>query len=65
VDATGAGDGFRAGFYAGLYRGMSVEESIITATAVSSFVVEKIGALSNIPTWDAVMERADRLLSKV
>lgn len=65
VDATGAGDAFRAGFYAGQYRGMTIEESLITATATSSFVVEKIGALTNIPTWDDVMERADRLLSKV
>ena len=65
VDATGAGDSFRAGFYAGLYRGMSVEESIITAAATSSFIVESVGALTNVPTWDMVMERADPLLSKV
>ena len=25
----------------------------------------EVGALSNIPTWDMVMERADPLLSKV
>ena len=65
VDATGAGDSFRAGFYAGQYHKMSIEESIITAAATSSFVVEEVGALSNIPTWDMVMERADPLLSKV
>jgi sugar/nucleoside kinase (ribokinase family) len=65
VDATGAGDGFRAGFYAGLFRGMSIEQSVVVATAVSSFVVEAVGALSNIPTWDAVMERADKALLKV
>ena len=65
VDATGAGDSFRAGFYAGQYYGLSLEESIITAAATSSFVVEEVGALSNIPTWDMVMERADPFLSKV
>ena len=65
VDATGAGDSFRAGFYAGQYHGLSLEESIITATATASFVVEEVGALSNIPTWDMVMERADPLLTKV
>ena len=65
VDATGAGDSFRAGFYAGQYHGLSIEESIITAAATSSFIVEEVGALSNIPTWDMVMERADPLLSKV
>lgn len=65
VDATGAGDAFRAGFYAGQYHGLSIEESIVTASAASSFVVEAVGALSNIPTWNQVMERADRVLSKV
>lgn len=65
VDATGAGDSFRAGFYAGQYHGLSIKESIITAAATSSFVVEEVGALSNIPTWDMVMERADPFLSKV
>ena len=65
VDATGAGDSFRAGFYAGQYYGRSLEESIITAAATSSFVVEEVGALSNIPTWDMVMERADPFRSKV
>ena len=65
VDATGAGDSFRGGFYAGQYHGLSIEESIITATATSSFVVEKVGTLTNIPTWDMVMERADKALTKV
>ncbi len=65
VDATGAGDSFRAGFYAGQYRGLSIEESIITGAATASFIVEKVGALTNIPTWDQVMERADRVLLKV
>ena len=65
VDATGAGDSFRAGFYAGLYHNYSVEESIIIAAATSSFIVEAVGALTNIPTWDMVMERADPFFSKV
>jgi nucleoside kinase len=65
VDATGAGDSFRAGFYAGQYRGMSIEESVIIAATVSSFIVEKTGTLTNTPTWDAVMERADPYLSEL
>lgn len=65
VDATGAGDSFRAGFYAGQYHGLSIEQSIITAAATSSFIVEDVGTLTNAPTWDMVMERADRLLTKV
>ena len=65
VDATGAGDSFRGGFYAGQYHGLSIEQSIITAAATSSFVVEKVGTLTNLPTWDMVMERADKALSRL
>ncbi|MDR0888192.1 MAG: PfkB family carbohydrate kinase [Candidatus Methanoplasma sp.] len=57
-DATGAGDAYRAGFYAGLYNKYSVNESLVLASTVSSFVVEKVGALTNIPTWDSVLKRA-------
>ncbi|MGI6471899.1 MAG: carbohydrate kinase family protein [Candidatus Methanomethylophilaceae archaeon] len=64
VDATGAGDSYRAGFYAGLYRGMSQEESLIIASSVASFTVEKSGALSNIPTWEQAYERAKEHLPK-
>jgi sugar/nucleoside kinase (ribokinase family) len=64
ADATGAGDAYRAGFYAGKYNGHSDEDSLIIGAATASFVVEEIGALTNIPTWDAVMERADRYLRR-
>jgi len=62
VDATGAGDAFRAGFYCGLYKGYDVHESLILASATSSFVVEKVGALTNTPRWEEVLERADKYL---
>lgn len=65
VDPTGAGDAYRAGFYAGLYHNHSVIESLIIASATSSFIVEEIGALSNVPTWDQVMERADKEMRKL
>jgi len=62
ADATGAGDAFRAGFYCGLYNGYDVPGSLILASATSSFVVEKVGALTNTPKWEEVLERADRYL---
>ncbi|MDR0198908.1 MAG: PfkB family carbohydrate kinase [Methanomassiliicoccaceae archaeon] len=65
IDATGAGDAYRAGFYAGKYNGYSDIDSLMIGAAAASFVIEEIGALSNIPTWDAVMERADRYLGKM
>lgn len=64
VDATGAGDSYRAGFYAGLYRKMSIKESLVIASAVASFTVEKKGAMSNIPTWEQAYERAKNYLPK-
>jgi len=60
VDTTGAGDGFRAGFYAGLNRGLPVEECAWVGAAVASFVVESVGAQSQVPTWDMVQRRAAR-----
>lgn len=65
VDATGAGDSYRAGFYASLYRGYGIPEALTIASAVASFTVEKTGALNNIPTWDQVMERAEPYLKEI
>jgi len=65
VDATGAGDAYRAGFYAGKYNKYSDIDSLIIGAASASFTVEAVGALSNIPSWDMVMERADRHLGKL
>ncbi len=65
VDATGAGDSYRAGFYTSLYKGHEVAESLVIASAVASFVVEKTGALTNIPTWDQVMERAEPYIGQI
>lgn len=58
VDATGCGDTYRAGFYSGLYHGYSPKESLVLASATASFTIEKVGALTNTPTWDMVEERA-------
>lgn len=65
VDPTGAGDSYRAGFYSGLYHGYDVERSLLLASAASSFVVEGVGALSVIPSWDDVLERADKELTRL
>lgn len=62
VDTTGAGDSFRAGFYAGLYHGYNKVDSLTIASATASYIVEAYGSLTNTPTWDMVMERADKYL---
>ena len=58
VDPTGCGDNYRAGFYAGRYNGYSVRDSLVIGSAVSSYVIEKTGALTNTPTWEMALERA-------
>jgi len=65
VDNTGAGDAYRAGFYAGKYNKYSDTDSLIIGAATASFIVERTGALTNIPSWDNVMERADRYLGLI
>ena len=65
VDATGCGDSFRGGFYTALYNGYDVPEALVVAASVASFVVEKTGALTNIPTWDAAVARAEPYLKEI
>jgi sugar/nucleoside kinase (ribokinase family) len=65
VDATGAGDSYRAGFYAALYRGYKIPEALVIAASVASFVVEATGALTNTPSWDAALERAEPYLKEI
>jgi ribokinase len=64
ADNTGAGDAYRAGFYAGKYNKYSDVDSLIIGAATASFAVEEVGALSNIPSLDDVMVRADKYLGK-
>ena len=59
VDTTGAGDAFRAGFYNGLYRKLDILDAAAAGAATASFVIEEKGALSKIPSWEQVMERAN------
>jgi sugar/nucleoside kinase (ribokinase family) len=61
VDTTGAGDAFRAGFYAGRFRGYSVEECAVLGGSTASYIVESMGSMTNIPTWDQVLERAEHV----
>jgi len=57
-DTTGAGDAFRGGYYAGVHRGMAPRDCLLLAAAVASFVVERQGPQTNIPTFEQAWERA-------
>ena len=57
VDPTGAGDAYKAGFISQFINGASLEESAKFASSVSSFVVEKQGCQTNMPTHDEAYNR--------
>ena len=57
VDPTGAGDSYKAGFISQFINGASLEESAKFASSVSSFVVEKQGCQTNMPTHDEAYNR--------
>ena len=57
VDPTGAGDSYRAGFLYCYLNGKSIEYSAKFASSVSSFVVEKLGCQTNMPTYKEALNR--------
>jgi sugar/nucleoside kinase (ribokinase family) len=54
VDATGAGDAFRAGLIYGLLQGWALMESTIWATAAGALKVQRVGAASDLPSREDV-----------
>ncbi|HIP34787.1 MAG TPA: carbohydrate kinase family protein [Methanothermococcus okinawensis] len=56
-DPTGAGDGHRAGFLTAYLKGYNLKDCGLVASAVASFIVEKRGCQTNLPTWKDVVER--------
>ncbi len=60
VEATGAGDAFRAGFYAALYRDYPLKESCIIGSARASFALEHFGSQENMVGWDEVISRVEK-----
>ncbi len=57
VDTIGAGDSHRAGFLCAYMKGDSLKRCAQIASSVASFVVEKRGAQSNLPTWEQAIKR--------
>ncbi len=57
ADTVGAGDGFVSGFMSGWIRGNPIEVCAQYGSTVSSFVIEKEGAVTNLPTFAQMLER--------
>ena len=64
VDPTGAGDSYRAGFLHSYLNGNSLEKCAKFASSVSSFIVEKEGCQTNIPSYKQVIDRMNDFYNK-
>ncbi|MCL2142266.1 MAG: carbohydrate kinase family protein [Methanimicrococcus sp.] len=57
VDPTGAGDAYKAGFLVAFTKGYAPKICCQIGSVTASFVVEKIGCQTNLPTWELMAER--------
>jgi nucleoside kinase len=61
VDTTGAGDAYVGGTMTAILRGLSDVEAARIGATVSSFVVEAWGCQTNLPDWNDVIHRKERI----
>lgn len=61
VDATGAGDAFRAGLLYGLVRGFDLPRSVCWGVAAGSLKVQHLGAATTLPDSREIEALANRL----
>ena len=64
VETVGAGDGYVSGFMYGLIRGWELDACAILGSTVSSFVLEKEGSITNLPTEERLLERFKKYWKK-
>jgi sugar/nucleoside kinase (ribokinase family) len=57
VEPTGAGDAFVGGTMTGILMGYDYETAARIGNTLGSFVIEKRGAQTNLPTWEQMKER--------
>lgn len=57
ADTVGAGDGFVSGFMYGVARHMSISDCSLLGSTLSSFVLEKEGSITNLPSSEKLMQR--------
>jgi sugar/nucleoside kinase (ribokinase family) len=61
VDATGAGDAFRAGLLYGLLHGFDLPRSVCWGVATGSLKVQNLGAATTLPEFKEIQSLANRL----
>lgn len=65
IDPTGAGDGYRAGFLVGLVKNYDLETCGKIGTTVASFIVERKGCQTNLPSWKQMKERYEKIFGEI
>ena len=63
VDPTGAGDAYKAGFLVAFTKGYAPNICCQIGSVTASFVVEKTGCQTNLPTWEMMIERYSKYYS--
>ncbi len=61
IDATGAGDAFRAGLLYGLLQGWDLPRSVCRGVAVGALKVQRVGAASDLPSLEEIETLASAL----
>jgi sugar/nucleoside kinase (ribokinase family) len=61
IDATGAGDAFRAGLLYGLLQGWDLPRSVCWGVAVGALKVQRVGAASDLPSLEEIDTLASAL----
>ena len=64
IDPTGAGDSYRAGFLYNYINGEDLRNCAKFASAVSSFIVEKQGCQTNMPSYEDTVNRMNEFYQK-
>ncbi|MCY0896031.1 MAG: sugar kinase [Alicyclobacillaceae bacterium] len=61
VDPVGAGDAFAAGLLSGLLREQPLPDAVALATRVAARVIEWVGDVEGLPTWQDITEDDERI----
>jgi len=64
VDTTGSGDAYMAGFIYGYIHGRKIRECCSMGSVLSSFVIEKVGCLTNAPDEYAFLARYHQFVNE-
>ena len=64
VDATGAGDAFRAGLLYGLNKGFDLPACVCWGMATGSLKVGHVGAATTLPTFNEIESLAQKLIAQ-